>query len=146
LVPTTSYLWSAAVDELLAVDILDDPSTPSVNETQLLWTLNDHQGTLRDIYSAADQDSVTEGIQPLLKHIKYDPLGTPLDEDPNDIVGRIRIRFAGDEYDVETGYHLDGSVHYSTQFGRYLSPVQASKGVSGRLTWTRRGESKAAIF
>jgi RHS repeat-associated protein len=96
---THRYLYGTEIDQVLA----DDTST------SMVWSLADHQGTVRDL---ADGDGA------VIDHITYDSFGQVLTQTSN-----IDIRFAytGREWDRETGQYYYRARYYDAAAGKFTS-------------------------
>ncbi len=102
------YVWdSQAVDHLFADE--------DVSETELLYTLTDHQGSVRDL---ASYDSQT-GVTTIANHRVYDAYGN-LQSETNSAVDSL-FGYTCRPYDEATG--LQNNLHrwYDASTGRWLS-------------------------
>ncbi len=107
---THRYLWGAAVDQILADEQVTSLTTPG----NILWTLADHLGTVRDL---AQYDAST-GDTTVASHRLYDAFGN-----------RIAVTGAVDHLFAFTGRALDGSTGlqnnlnrwYDAELGRWVS-------------------------
>src|SRR5205814_2186996 len=95
------YLYGAAVDELLA-------RTDSGGATT--WYLTDKLGTVRDI---------VETTGTVLDHLSYDSYGKVLTE--SSAADGDRFKFAGREYDTETGLYYNRARYYDPTTGQFVS-------------------------
>jgi RHS repeat-associated protein len=95
------YLYGPAVDQVMA----EDDGAGNV-----LWYLNDHQGTVRDVVDSAGN---------LVNHLSYDAFGNLLAEtDPN---ATPRYGYTGRELDEELGLYYYRSRYYDPALARYIS-------------------------
>ena len=108
--PTHRHLWGQAVDQILADEIVDDGGAEDV-----LWTLSDHQNTVRDL---AVYDEVLDQTS-VVNHIGYDAFGNVLSE-TNAAVDHL-FGYTGRAFDETTG--LQNNLHrwYDASVGRWLS-------------------------
>ncbi len=108
--PTHRYLWGEAVDQILADEIVDDGGAEDV-----LWTLTDHQNTVRDL---AVYDEVLDETS-VVNHIAYDAFGNVTAE-TNAAVDHL-FGYTGRAFDETTG--LQNNLHrwYDASVGRWLS-------------------------
>ncbi len=108
--PTHRYLWGEAVDQILADEIVDDGGSEDI-----LWTLTDHQNTVRDL---AVYDEVLDETS-VVNHIAYDAFGNVTAE-TNAAVDHL-FGYTGRPFDKTTG--LQNNLHrwYDASVGRWLS-------------------------
>ena len=108
--PTHRYLWGQAVDQILADEIVDDGGAEDV-----LWTLTDHQNTVRDL---AVYDDILDQTS-VVNHIAYDSFGNVTSE-TNAAVDHL-FGYTGRAFDETTG--LQNNLHrwYDAAVGRWLS-------------------------
>ena len=97
---THRYLWGAAVDQLLADD-------PAVGE--LLWTLGDHEQTIRDVID--NQGNVE-------LHREYDSFGKITDTNG---AADLLFAYTGRMLDEDTGNQKHGYRWYDPSTGGWLS-------------------------
>ncbi|MCR9291515.1 MAG: hypothetical protein NXI32_02270 [bacterium] len=109
--PRQLYLWSDAVDDLLAAEEI--PSNPSAGN--ILWPLADHLGTIRDI---ADRNDST-GVTNVSNHRRYDAFGNRLSE-TNSAVDLI-FGFTGKLFDETVGLQNNLNRWYDPNIGKWIS-------------------------
>jgi RHS repeat-associated protein len=93
------YLDGPAVDQVLAQD--DGSGNPH-------WLLSDHLGTVHDLVN--NGGVVTD-------HLVYDSFGNVISE--TNPASSTRYRFAGREFDAETGLYSDRARYYDSGSGRF---------------------------
>ena len=113
--PTVShrYLWTPQNQDKLIVD--EQVTTSGSN---VLWTLTDHLGTVRDII----QQTSTGIIQSA--HIIYDAYGNVLsckDSNGTDIASPVIFGFTGKYFDADTQLQNNVNRWYDATTGRWLS-------------------------
>ena len=114
------YIWLE--QQLLAV--LD--KTLSLSAAQLLYAHNDHLNTVTSL-SDINGDVVWQA--------KYTPFGLGNineDVDNNGVNIQFNLRFAGQYYDVESGFHYNYHRYYDPQTGRYITsdPIGLAGGIN----------------
>ena len=107
---THRYLWSDNVDELLA-----DEQNPGLSYRNILWSLADQLGSIRDIADANE----TTGITSIANHRRYDGNGKRLTES-NPAVDLI-FGYTGKMLDEATGLQNNLNRWYDSQTGRWIS-------------------------
>ena len=107
---THRYLWSDQVDELLA-----DEQNPGLSYRNILWSLADQLGSIRDIADANE----TTGITSIANHRRYDGNGKRLTES-NPAVDLI-FGYTGKMLDEATGLQNNLNRWYDSQTGRWIS-------------------------
>ena len=107
---THRYLWSDNVDELLA-----DEQNPGLSYRNILWSLADQLGSIRDIADANE----TTGITSIANHRRYDGYGKRLTES-NPAVDLI-FGYTGKMLDEATGLQNNLNRWYDSQTGRWIS-------------------------
>jgi RHS repeat-associated protein len=114
------YLWGPAVDQLLA----DEQVTNGLNQAgNVVWTLTDNEGTVRDL---ATYDAQT-GVTTVANHRVYDSFGN-LTSQTNAAVDCI-FGFTGLPYDKASGLDMSQTRPYDSLTGRWLG--QDSDGLNG---------------
>jgi len=104
------FLYGPAVDQLLAAEDIDYDGNGNVDDTDILWTLLDHQNTVRRLYGIADGQ--TE--ESVLSTFTYDDFGRPG-------VAHELVRHAGRPYDSETDLFYNRARYYDPNAGRFIS-------------------------
>ncbi|WP_419193218.1 RHS repeat domain-containing protein [Kolteria novifilia] len=98
----TRFLHGPDIDQVLAEETV----------TEVVWSLPDHQGSIRDLVVSDGQ--VTEE-----RHVIYNAFGEIIDtEHP---ISEIRFAFTGREYDAETGQYYYRARYYDVQNGRFIA-------------------------
>ncbi len=103
---TNRYLSGPAVDQVLA----DEDAAGNI-----LWTLADHQGTVRDL---ADYDDGT-GITAIANHLVYNSFGA-ITSETNPAVDEL-FSYTGREWDPDAGLYYYRARWYDPAVGRFLS-------------------------
>jgi RHS repeat-associated protein len=98
---THRYLHSPGVDQILA----DEVST-----TNVLWTLSDHQGTVRDVVNNAGT---------VVNHLRYDSFGKVTGQTSTTV--SFRYGFTGRENDTETGLNYYRARYQDPSTGQFVS-------------------------
>jgi RHS repeat-associated protein len=106
---TGRYLHGASVDEILA-----EENIASDGKREVLWTLADQQGSVRDIVRLG-----TNGQATVVDHIMYGPYGEKVAETDAAIVHLYG--YTGREYDQETGLQYNRARYYDPKLGRWIS-------------------------
>jgi RHS repeat-associated protein len=121
------YLYAASVDELLAVEKFDYTPGGDLQYDEVIWTLADHQGTIRDLYSAdshRDQRPPgAPGSTAALQHLDNDPFGNPTDTAPNGdaLSTAVSNRYLGLPWDEEVELYFVADRPYDPVAGRLLN-------------------------
>ena len=84
-------LFAPGVDKPLSSDWAIDYLAAGTDETKLLWTITDHQGTVAAVFSQPASGS------PEWQHIRYDAFGKPLDQ--SGLASHITTLYAGRDYE-----------------------------------------------
>jgi RHS repeat-associated protein len=94
------YLHGPNIDQVLA---------DQNNQSQVFWTLSDHQGTVRDWLTSAGASQ---------KHVRYDSFGRITQQ-----TGTLSNRFwyTGREWDSEIGLYYYRARYYDPGVGRFIS-------------------------
>ena len=107
------YLWTPQnLDKLLA-DIQVSPTG-----SEILWTLTDHLGTIRDVIQQTSSGIIQKA------HIIYDAYGNVLsckDANGTDIESPILFGFTGKYFDADTQLQNNVNRWYDATVGRWLS-------------------------
>jgi RHS repeat-associated protein len=106
---TERYLHGASVDEILA-----EENIASDGKREVLWTLADQQGSVRDIVRLG-----TNGQATVVDHIMYGPYGEKVAE--TDTAIAHLYGYTGREYDKETGLQYNRARYYDPKLGRWIS-------------------------
>jgi RHS repeat-associated protein len=101
---THRYLWSDQVDELLA-----DEQNPGLSYRNILWSLADQLGSIRDIADANE----TTGITSIANHRRYDSTGKRISETN----ASVDLVFG------YTGKLLDETTGLQNNLNRWLDPA-----------------------
>ncbi len=109
--PRQYYLWSDAVDDLLAAEQVAYSNQPG----NILWPLSDHLGTIRDIADRSDSTGVTS----VVNHRRYDSFGQLKDE-TNAAVDLI-FGYTGKQFDEFTGLQNNLNRWYNPRLGKFVS-------------------------
>ncbi len=109
--PRKYYLWSDAVDDLLAAEQVVNGSTHG----NILWPLADHLGTIGDI---ADRNDST-GVTTVTNHRRYDSFGQ-LKSETNPAVDLI-FGYTGKQFDEFTGLQNNLNRWYNPRLGKFIS-------------------------
>lgn len=102
---THRYLWGLGVDELLA----DEQVTSTSSDGDILWTLGDQVGTIRDI---GEWDATNTEFE-ISNHREYDSFGNLVSETDSSV-------------DVDFGFNgkwNDSETEYTHHLNRWLDPV-----------------------
>jgi RHS repeat-associated protein len=107
-VQTHRYIYGNGIDQILVDENLSG---------QLLWALNDQQGTVRDIVNVS-------GV--VLNHLRYNSFGK-LVEQTNSLFSP-RFGFTGRDLDLETGFNYYRARYYDSTLGRFITedPIDLS--------------------
>ncbi len=108
---THRYLWSGAVDQLLA----DEQVTSTSSGGNVLWPLADHLGTLRDIADYNEGNSTTS----VTNHRTYNAFGKLVSE-TNSVVDLI-YGYTGKQLDEATGLQHNLFRWYDSGIGKWMS-------------------------
>ena len=127
---TKRNLWGPAVDQLLAVEEID----PTDND--VLWTLADHQGTIREIFGLDDQATYK-----VLDTIDYDGHGRPLSDNTDGPT--VDFGFQGLQFDFETGLNYNRARYYDPTAQGFISEDPLGF-VAGDTNFYRRGGNSFA--
>jgi len=106
---TRFRLYGPGVDMPLAIEEVD-PVPPSLG---IIWTLTDHQGTVRDVAG----HWVDETFR--VEHVQYTAFGVPAI--PGGLPGAVRTFYAGRDLDRFTGLYNNRARWYDPASGRFLS-------------------------
>ncbi len=109
--PRKYYLWSDAVDDLLATQQMGSGGTPG----NVLWPLADHLGSIRDI---ADRNDTT-GVTSVTNHRRYDSFGN-LKSETNAAVDLV-FGYTGKLFDEATGLQNNLNRWYNPRLGKFIS-------------------------
>ena len=101
-------LYGPGVDQLLAVD-----GSQGTNATKLVWTLHDHQGTVRTLVGRDSEGDLE--TQP----ITYDTFGDP-GLSPGSLGTQITTFYAGRDYDNTTGLYYNRARWYDPVGQRFI--------------------------
>jgi RHS repeat-associated protein len=143
---TQAMLWAPGVDQLLAIQERLG-GTGAVK--QPVWTLTDHQGTVKDYLAKAPTAGAESG---LLLTRRYSAFGTPVAAkvwstlpiaDFSDISGKSGFFYVGQEYDATTGLQYSRARYYDPVSSEFIS--QDPLGFAGGDTnlYRRAGNSPA---
>ncbi len=118
--PRKYYLWSDAVDDLLATQQLGSGGTPG----NVLWPLADHLGSIRDIADRHD----TTGVTSVTNHRRYDSFGQ-LKSETNAAVDLV-FGYTGKLFDESTGLQNNLNRWYNPNLGKFISqdPIGINSG------------------
>jgi len=113
------YLWGAAVDQILADEVVDDGMADDVH-----WTLTDHLNSVRDL---AEYNSGTDTTS-VVKHITYDAFGN-VTSDSATTIG-VLFKFTARPYDEDGELQNNLNRWYDLSTGRWMStdPIGFSAG------------------
>jgi RHS repeat-associated protein len=143
---TQALLWALGTDQLLAIQervggsgLIKEP----------VWTLTDHQGTVKDYLAKAPTTGAESG---LLLTRRYSAFGTPVaakmwNTAPSgifsDISGKSGFFYVGQEYDATTGLQYSRARYYDPVSSEFIS--QDPLGFAGGDTnlYRRAGNSPA---
>ena len=106
--PTHRYLWGPGVDQIIADEEVDTGAAEDI-----VWTLTDHQNSVRDLA----RYNTTSGLTTVEEHIDYDAFGKPLSPSGVDAV----IGSTGRLYDEATGLRDHDQRWYDVAIARWLS-------------------------
>lgn len=143
---TQAMLWAPGTDQLLAIQERLG-GTGAVK--QPVWTLTDHQGTVKDYLAKAPTAGAESG---LLLTRRYSAFGTPVAAkvwstlpiaDFSDIGGKSGFFYVGQEYDATTGLQYSRARYYDPVSSEFIS--QDPLGFAGGDTnlYRRAGNSPA---
>ena len=107
------YLWTPGQQDKLLADIQVLP-----NGSEILWTLTDHLGTIRDVVKNTPSGLVVPA------HIIYDAYGNVLsckDANGTDIESPVLFGFTGKYIDADTQLQNNVNRWYDSATGRWLS-------------------------
>ncbi len=102
-------LHGALVDEVLA-----EENVTSITNREVLWTLPDHQGSVRDLAKVDSSGNAT-----VVNHIMYDAFGNTTSE--TDAAISHMFGYTGREFDKETGLQYNRARYYDPSLGRWMS-------------------------
>jgi RHS repeat-associated protein len=119
------------VDEVLAEE--------QVNSANLLWSLPDHLGSVRDIARLNSQGTVE-----IANHIVYDPFGSTVSE-TDTALGEL-YGYTGREQDSATGLQYNRARYYDPSLGRFLSqdPISFAGGDANLYRYVGNGPTNAS--
>ena len=103
---THRYLFGPAVDQVLA----DEDGSGDV-----LWSLADHQGTVRDL---AEYDS-GEDVTTVVNHVKYDAFGNIRGQSNGSLTPHFA--YTGREWDPDAGLYYYRARWHDPKTGRFMS-------------------------
>jgi len=137
-------MYGPGVDNLLASHQTYHYSDGTTSAGQIVWALNDYQGTPRDfVQRQSDGSFETE-------HLMYDVFGRPADVHTHDddafALSRIvAARFAGREFDYETGLSYNRARYYEPSSGRFLSrdPLGFAAGDTNQYRYVNNSPQQA---
>jgi RHS repeat-associated protein len=145
---TQAMLWAPGTDQLLAIQ---ERLGGSGLIKQPVWTLTDHQGTVKDYLAKAPTAGAESG---LLLTRQYSTFGTPLSAKQwvnvptggtsfTDINGKSGFFYVGQEYDASTGLQYSRARYYDPVSSEFIS--QDPLGFAGGDTnlYRRAGNSPA---
>ena len=116
------YLWGAAVDQILADEVVSD----EIATQNVRWTLVDHQNSVRDI---AIYDSATETTS-VVTHITYDAYGnvTGAIDPATGLPATVTclFGFTGKLFDAHTGLQNNLNRWYDPKTGNWMSEAPIS--------------------
>jgi RHS repeat-associated protein len=121
---TQAMLWAPGTDQLLAIQERLG-GTGAVK--QPVWTLTDHQGTVKDYLAKAPTAGAESG---LLLTRRYSAFGTPVAAkvwstlpiaDFTDIGGKSGFFYVGQEYDATTGLQYSRARYYDPVSSEFIS-------------------------
>jgi RHS repeat-associated protein len=127
---THRYLFGPAVDQVLA----DEDASGDV-----LWSLTDHQGTVRDLAEYdSGQDTTT-----VVNHIKYDAFGNITGQSNSSLTPHFA--YTGREWDPDSGLYYYRARWYDPKTGRFLSedPVGFAAGDANLQRYVNNGPTFA---
>ena len=104
------YLWTPNTQDKLLADVTAD---------DVLWTLTDHLGTIRDIIQSTESGVITQA------HIIYDAYGTDVsctDSTGQPIENPILFGYTGKAFDTSTQLQNNINRWYDATIGRWLTP------------------------
>jgi RHS repeat-associated protein len=103
------YLHGASVDEILA-----EENIAADGKSDVLWSLADHQGSVRDMIRVG-----TSGHASIVKHVMYGPFGEKIAD--TDAAIANMYGYTGREFDKETGLQYNRARYYDPKLGRWIS-------------------------
>ena len=106
--PDNRFLWGPAVDQLLATDL-----ATSGADTDVLWPLGDHQGTIRDL-AHFNGSSTT-----IYEHVRYDAYGN-ITADSQAAYDHL-FTHTGRLFDRDTDLQYNLNRWYDPAVGRWMS-------------------------
>jgi RHS repeat-associated protein len=123
---TQAMLWAPGTDQLLAIQ---ERLGGSGLIKQPVWTLTDHQGTVKDYLAKAPTAGAESG---LLLTRQYSTFGTPLSAKQwvnvptggtsfTDINGKSGFFYVGQEYDASTGLQYSRARYYDPVSSEFIS-------------------------
>ena len=107
------YLWTPGQQDKLLADIQVSPT-----DSETLWTLTDHLGTIRDVVKNTPSGLVVPA------HIIYDAYGNVLsckDANGTDVSNPVIFGFTGKYFDADTQLQNNVNRWYDSITGRWLS-------------------------
>lgn len=124
------YLWSTAVDQLLADEqyaVGSGPAansvTPSAAQGNTLWALTDHLGSVRDLVDnngVIREHNVYDSFGRLVREVDYNTAGTAIASTDPTAVDTL-FGYTGRMLDQHTGLQYNRARWYDTNTGRWLS-------------------------
>jgi len=114
---TQRLLYGSQIDEMLAAEIVTSTALPG----DVLWTLPDNLGTIRDIANYAPGSGDTT----VANHLKYDAFGNIASESATSgsasvTSGGFIFAYTAREYDAETGLFYYRARYYDPAVGRFI--------------------------
>ena len=116
---TERYLWGTAVDQILAEEVVDDGTADDV-----LWTVTDHQNTVR-ILIKYDPTTDTTSV---VRSLNYDSFGNMVSQTSPTV--ETLFQFTGRLFDADTGLQNNLNRWYDPEIARWLSedPISFAAG------------------
>jgi RHS repeat-associated protein len=105
------YLYGAAIDEILAEENIH----PVTQASDVLWSLGDHIGSIRDVVRYNPATNTTQ----VANHLFYDAFGNIVSE--SDVNLEHRFAFTGREWDEEIDLQYNRARYYDPKMGRWIS-------------------------
>jgi len=119
------FLTGEGVDQLLAYENVSYDGQGVATAGNVVWTLTDHQGSIREHFGKNDQGTPDPGddVYEVLHEVRYDAFGQPYDFGPAAAADELDIpqHYTGREYDRETGLQFNRARYYDPATRTFLS-------------------------